>query len=100
MTIKIVISQLPCATQERRRSSPRILLDARLAACVNVLPGAFAATTVERGAIGPPMSASLVVKSSRELIGLRIGAVLDKEALLRGPGSCSRFPVVEGKRTT
>ena len=83
MTDKIVVLST-CATQEEAEKLARVLLDERLAACVNVIPR-IRSYYRWKGAIESADECLLVVKSSRELIG-SIGAVLEG-ALLRGSGT-------------
>ncbi len=92
MTDKIVILST-CATQEEAEKLARILLDARLAACVNVIPR-IRSYYRWKGAIESADECLLVVKSSRELIG-SIGAVLEKEHSYEVPELLA-LPVVEG----
>ena len=92
MTDKIVILST-CATQEEAEKLARILLDARLAACVNVIPG-IRSYYRWKGAIESADECLLVVKSSRDLIG-SIGAVLEKEHSYEVPELLA-LPVVEG----
>jgi periplasmic divalent cation tolerance protein len=92
MTDKIVVLST-CATQEEAEKLARALLDARLAACVNVIPR-IRSYYRWKGAIESADECLLVVKSSRELIGA-IGAVLEKEHSYEVPELLA-LPVVEG----
>jgi len=92
MTDKIVVLST-CATQEEAEKLARVLLDERLAACVNVIPG-IRSYYRWKGAIESANECLLVVKSSRELIG-SIGAVLEKEHSYEVPELLA-LPVVEG----
>ena len=92
MTDKIVILST-CATQEEAEKLARVLLDARLAACVNVIPR-IRSYYRWKGAIESADECLLVVKSSRDLIG-SIGAVLEKEHSYEVPELLA-LPVVEG----
>ena len=92
MTDKIVILST-CATQEEAEKLARILLDERLAACVNVIPR-IRSYYRWKGAIESADECLLVVKSSRELFG-SIGAVLEKEHSYEVPELLA-LPVVEG----
>ena len=92
MTDKIVVLST-CPTQEEAERLARILLDARLAACVNVIPR-IRSYYRWKGAIESAEECLLVVKSSRDLIG-SIGAVLEKEHSYEVPELLA-LPVVEG----
>jgi periplasmic divalent cation tolerance protein len=92
MTDKIVLLST-CATREEAEKLARLLLDARLAACVNVIPGVRSYYRW-KGAIESADECLLVVKSSRDLIG-SIGAVLEKEHSYEVPELLA-LPVVEG----
>jgi len=92
MTDKIVILST-CATQEEAEKLARVLLDRRLAACVNVVPQ-IRSYYRWKGAIESADECLLVVKSSRELIG-EIGAVLEIEHSYEVPELLA-LPVVEG----
>ena len=92
MTDKIVVLST-CATQEEAERIARALLDERLAACVNVIPG-IRSYYRWKGAIESANECLLVVKSSRELFN-SIGAVLEKEHSYEVPELLA-LPVVEG----
>jgi periplasmic divalent cation tolerance protein len=92
MTDKIVVLST-CPTQEEAEKLARILLDARLVACVNVIPG-IRSYYRWKGAIESADECLLVIKSSRDLIG-SIGAVLEKEHSYEVPELLA-LPVVEG----
>jgi len=64
MTDKNCYSQVRAATQEEAEKLARILLDARLARGVNVIPRIRSYYPLEGRHRIPPMSALLVVKSS------------------------------------
>ena len=92
MTDKIVLLST-CATREEAEKLARLLLDARLAACVNVIPGVRSYYRW-KGAIESADECLLVVKYSSDLIG-SIGAVLEKEHSYEVPELLA-LPVVEG----
>jgi periplasmic divalent cation tolerance protein len=92
MTDKIVVL-ITCATPEEAERLARVLLDQRLAACVNVIP-LIRSYYRWKGAIESADECLLVVKSSRELFGL-IGTVLEKEHSYEVPELLA-LPVVEG----
>ena len=92
MTDKIVVLST-CATEEEAEKLARILLEERLAACVNVIPR-IRSYYRWKGAIESADECLLVVKSSRDLIG-SIGAVLEKEHSYEVPELLA-LPVVEG----
>jgi periplasmic divalent cation tolerance protein len=92
MTDKIVVLTT-CATQEEAEKLARLLLDERLAACVNVIPR-IRSYYRWKGAIESADECLLVVKSSRELIG-SIFAVLEREHSYEVPELLA-LPVVEG----
>ena len=92
MTDKIVILST-CGTQEEAEKLAHILLEARLAACVNVIPR-IRSYYRWKGAIESAEECLLIVKSSRELFGA-IGAVLEKEHSYEVPELLA-LPVVEG----
>ena len=92
MTDKIVIFST-CATEEEAEKLARILLDERLAACVNVIPR-IRSYYRWKGAIESADECLLVVKSSRELFS-SIGAVLEREHSYEVPELLA-LPVVEG----
>jgi periplasmic divalent cation tolerance protein len=92
MTDKIVVLST-CATQEEAEKLARVLLDQRLAACVNVIP-VVRSYYRWKGAIESADECLLVVKSSRELFD-SISAVLEKEHSYEVPELLA-LPVVEG----
>ena len=92
MTDKTVVLST-CATQEEAEKLARLLLDHRLAACVNVIPR-IRSFYRWKGAIESADECLLIVKSSRELIG-SINAVLEKEHSYEVPELLA-LPVVEG----
>jgi periplasmic divalent cation tolerance protein len=92
MTDKIVILST-CATEVEAEKLARILLDQRLAACVNVIPR-IRSYYRWQGAIESADECLLVVKSSRELFS-SIAAVLEKEHSYEVPELLA-LPVVEG----
>jgi periplasmic divalent cation tolerance protein len=92
MTDKVVILST-CATQQEAEKLARVLLEARLAACVNVIP-LIRSFYRWKGAIESADECLLIVKSSRELIG-SIGAVLEREHPYEVPELLA-LPVVEG----
>ena len=65
MTDKIVILST-CATPEEAERLARVLLDARLAACINVIPG-LRSLYRWKGAIESADECLLLIKSSRAL---------------------------------
>jgi len=89
----IIVILSTCATQEEAEKLARLLLDRRLAACVNVIPH-IRSYYRWKGAIESADECLLVVKSSRELFG-SIGAVLEKEHSYEVPELLA-LPVVEG----
>ena len=92
MTDKIVVLST-CATQEEAEKLARLLLGARLAACVNVVPR-IRSYYRWKGAIESADECLLVIKSSREIFGL-ITAVWEKEHSYEVPELLA-LPVVEG----
>ena len=92
MTDKIVVLST-CATREEAEKLARVLLDQRLAACVNVIPG-MRSYYRWKGAIESAEECLLVIKSSRELFA-SIGAVLEKEHSYEVPELLA-LPVLEG----
>jgi periplasmic divalent cation tolerance protein len=92
MTDQIVVLST-CATQEEAEKLARILIEERLAACVNVIPR-IRSYYRWKGAIESAEECLLVVKSSRELFS-SIGAVLEKEHSYEVPEVLA-LPVVEG----
>ena len=92
MTDKIIVLST-CANQEEAERLARLLVEQRVAACVNVVPG-IRSYYRWKGAIESADECLLVVKSSRELIG-SIGAVLEREHSYEVPELLA-LPVVEG----
>jgi periplasmic divalent cation tolerance protein len=92
MTDKIVVLST-CATEEEAEKLARLLVDQRLAACVNVIPR-IRSYYRWKGAVESADECLLVVKSSRELMAA-IGAVLEKEHSYEVPELLA-LPVVEG----
>jgi periplasmic divalent cation tolerance protein len=92
MTDQIVVLST-CATQEEAEKLARILIEERLAACVNVIPR-IRSYYRWKGAIESAEECLLVVKSSRELFS-SIDAVLEKEHSYEVPEVLA-LPVVEG----
>jgi periplasmic divalent cation tolerance protein len=92
MTDKIVVLST-CATQEEAEKLARVLLERRLAACVNVIPH-IRSYYRWKGAIESADECLLIVKSSRELFGA-MGEVLEKEHSYEVPELLA-LPVVEG----
>ena len=92
MTDKIVVLST-CATREEAEKLARVLLDQRLAACVNVIPG-MRSYYRWKGAVESAEECLLVIKSSRELFA-SIGAVLEKEHSYEVPELLA-LPVLEG----
>jgi len=76
MTDKIVVLST-CATRDEAEKLARVLLDERLAACVNVIPG-IRSYYRWQGAIESADECLLLVKFSRELFS-SLRAVLEKE---------------------
>jgi periplasmic divalent cation tolerance protein len=92
MTDPIVVLST-CATEEEAEKLARVLLDERLAACVNVIPR-IRSYYRWKGAIESADECLLVVKSSRELFS-SLRAVLEKEHSYEVPELLA-LPVVEG----
>src|SRR5271157_981777 len=92
MTDNIVVLST-CATQEEAEKLARLLLDERLAACVNVIPRTRSYYRW-KGAIESADECLLLVKSSRELFS-SIRAILEKEHSYEVPELLA-LPVVEG----
>jgi periplasmic divalent cation tolerance protein len=92
MTDKIVILST-CASEEDAERIARALVDARLAACVNVLPKARSFYRW-KGAVEDAAECLLVIKSSRSLFGA-LRAALEKEHPYEVPELIA-LPVVDG----
>ena len=65
MTDKIVVLST-CATEEEGAKLARVLVDARVAACVTVVPGARSVYRWQ-GAVESAAECLLIIKSSRQL---------------------------------
>jgi periplasmic divalent cation tolerance protein len=65
MTDKIVVLST-CATEEEGAKLARVLVDARVAACVTVVPGASSVYRWQ-GAVESAAECLLIIKSSRQL---------------------------------
>jgi periplasmic divalent cation tolerance protein len=92
MTDKIVVLST-CATPEEAEKLARVLLDARLAACVNVIPR-IRSYYRWKGAIESADECLLVIKSSRKLFA-SLSAALEKAHSYEVPEVLA-FSVVEG----
>jgi len=92
MTDKIVILST-CATEEEAERLARVLLDARLAACINVIPRVRSFYRW-KGAIESGDECLLLIKSSRGLFG-ELKAALEKVHSYEVPEMVA-LPVVEG----
>jgi periplasmic divalent cation tolerance protein len=92
MTDKIVILST-CATEEEAERLARVLLDARLAACINVIPR-MRSFYRWKGAIESGEECLLLIKSSRPLFGA-LKAALEKAHSYEVPEAIA-LPVVEG----
>jgi len=92
MTDKIVVLST-CATPEEAEKLARVLLDARLAACVNVIPRTRSFYRW-KGAIESAEECLLVIKSSRGLFA-SLTAALEKAHSYEVPEVLA-FWVVEG----
>ena len=92
MTDKIVILST-CASEEDAERLARALVDARLAACVNVLPKVRSFYRW-KGAVEDAVECLLVIKSSRSLFG-PLGAALEKEHPYELPEVIA-LPVLDG----
>lgn len=92
MTNKIVVLST-CATEEEAEKLARALLDARLAACVNVIPRVRSHYRW-KGAIESADECLLVIKSSRGLFA-SLRAALEKAHSYEVPEVLA-FAVVEG----
>jgi periplasmic divalent cation tolerance protein len=92
MTDKIVVFST-CATEEEAEKVARMLVEARLAACVNIVPGARSIYRWQ-GAIESAAEWLLIIKSSREIFA-RLCAALEKAHSYQIPEVLA-VPVVEG----
>jgi periplasmic divalent cation tolerance protein len=92
MTDKIVVLSA-CATEEEAEKLARTLIEARLAACVNIVPGARSIYRWQ-GAIESAPEWLLIIKSSRPNFG-RLSAALEKAHSYQVPEVLA-LPVVEG----
>jgi periplasmic divalent cation tolerance protein len=92
MTDKIVVFSA-CSSAEEAREIARKLVDARLAACVNVLPGVRSFYRW-KGAIEEADEWLLVIKSSRDLFD-SLRAELEKAHTYETPEVVA-VPIVEG----
>jgi periplasmic divalent cation tolerance protein len=92
MTDKIVVLST-CATEEEAERLARHLLDARLAACVNVIPG-MRSFYHWKGAVESAGECLLVIKSSRGLFA-PLRAELEKTHPYEVPEVLA-IPIVEG----
>ena len=80
MTDKIVVFSA-CATEEEAEKIARMLVEARLAACVNIVPGARSIYRWQ-GAIESAAEWLLIIKSSRQIFArlsryMETGAVIN-----------------------
>ena len=89
----IIVILSTCATREEAEKLARVLIEERLAACVNVIPGVRSYYRW-KGAIESADECLLVIKSSRELFG-SIAAILEGEHSYEVPELLA-LPVVEG----
>jgi len=92
MTDKIVVLST-CATEEEAAKLARVLVEARVAACVTIVPGARSVYRWQ-GAIESAAECLLIIKSSRQLfeplrLALEAAHTYDVPELLA-------LPVVEG----
>ena len=92
MTDKIVILST-CANEADAERIARALVDARLAACVNVVPGARSFYRWN-GAVEDAAECLLVIKSSRALF-VALRAAVEKAHPYEVPELIA-FPIVEG----
>lgn len=92
MTDKIVVFST-CATEAEAEKVARALVEARVAACVNIVPGARSIYRW-RGAIESAAEWLLVIKSSRALFA-PLRAALEKAHSYEVPEVLA-VPVVEG----
>jgi periplasmic divalent cation tolerance protein len=92
MTDKIVVFST-CASPEEAEKLARLLVDQRLAACVNVVPGVRSYYRW-KGAVEAGDECLLIVKSSRDLFAA-LAAVLEKAHSYEVPEAIA-IPIVEG----
>src|ERR1019366_9014842 len=92
MTDKIVVLST-CANEEEAERLERLLVDQRLAACVNVIPG-IRSYYRWKGAVEAASECLLIVKSSRDLFA-SLTAVLEKAPSLGSPEAVA-IPVGDG----
>jgi periplasmic divalent cation tolerance protein len=92
MTDKIVVFSA-CATEEEAEKIARMLVEARLAACVNIVPGARSIYRWQ-GAIESAAEWLLIIKSSRQIFAL-LCAALERAHSYQIPEVLA-LPVVEG----
>ena len=92
MTDKIVVLST-CANQEEAERLARLLVDQRLAACVNVIPG-IRSYYRWKGVVEAAGECLLIVKSSRDLFA-SLTAVLEKAHSYEVPEALA-IPIVDG----
>lgn len=92
MTDKIVVFSA-CATEEEAGKIARMLVEARLAACVNIVPGVQSIYRWQ-GAVESAAEWLLIIKSSRQIFAQLCGA-LEKAHSYQIPEVLA-VPVVEG----
>ena len=92
MTDKIVVLST-CAGEEEAERLARLLVERRLAACVNVIPG-IRSYYRWKGAVEASVECLLIVKSSRDLFGA-LTAALETEHSYEVPEALA-FAIVEG----
>lgn len=92
MTDKIVVLST-CANEEEAERLARLLVDQRLAACVNVIPG-IRSYYCWKGAVEAASECLLIVKSSRDLFA-SLTAVLEKAHSYEVPEALA-IPIVDG----
>ena len=92
MTDKIVVLST-CANQEEAERLARLLVDQRLAACVNVIPG-LRSYYRWKGAVEAADECLLIVKSSRDLFA-SLTAALEKAHSYEVPEALA-IPIVDG----
>jgi periplasmic divalent cation tolerance protein len=92
MTDKIVVLST-CATEEEAGKIARVLLEARVAACVTIVPGARSVYRWQ-GAVESAAECLLIIKSSRQLFDA-LSAALQKAHSYQVPEVLA-LPIVEG----
>ena len=92
MTDKIVVFSA-CATEEEAEKIARMLVEAGMAACVNIVPGARSIYRWQ-GAIESAAEWLLIIKSSRQVF-TRLCAALEKTHSYQIPEVLA-VPVIEG----